>query len=188
MRGTRRDVDQGWRDELLLALRLRDVPGTRIGEVLAEVESHVAETGEDPSQAFGTPTEYADRVADALGMDGPRGWRSVLHGLGWRDAAWTLLVGGAAFLLADALWSLGAGDATVVGAPAWIVALLAAVALAGYAVHAVVAARRDPGDPVIDPRSGEDMVPFPRWRAALLVAVPVVLLVLSVLGGMLIGG
>jgi acyl-CoA synthetase (NDP forming) len=60
-------TDRAWCDDLLLALRLRDVPGTRIGEVIAEVQSHVAETGEDPRQAFGTPKEYAAEVAGALG-------------------------------------------------------------------------------------------------------------------------
>ena len=31
----------------------------RIGEIVAEVESHVADTGEDPREAFGPAREYA---------------------------------------------------------------------------------------------------------------------------------
>jgi len=34
-----------YRDNLLIQLRLLDVPGERIGQILAEVETHVADTG-----------------------------------------------------------------------------------------------------------------------------------------------
>jgi len=59
-------LDRKYRDELILALRLRDISGARVGEVLAEVEAHVAETGEDPMVAFGPPKEYAAKVAEQL--------------------------------------------------------------------------------------------------------------------------
>ncbi|KAA9110732.1 HAAS signaling domain-containing protein [Microbacterium rhizomatis] len=45
--------------QLMLALRLRDVPGEVIGDAIAQVESHIAETGEDPVAAFGPAREYA---------------------------------------------------------------------------------------------------------------------------------
>ncbi|WP_146185017.1 hypothetical protein [Agromyces badenianii] len=51
-----------WCGDFVLELRLRDVPGPVIGERLAEVEGHCAETGESPSEAFGNPTEYAARL------------------------------------------------------------------------------------------------------------------------------
>lgn len=53
-----------YRRELLVALRLRDVDPDRIGEVLAEIGSHIAETGEDPREAFGAPADYARVVGD----------------------------------------------------------------------------------------------------------------------------
>jgi hypothetical protein len=56
-------VTEAYIDELVLALRLRDVPGDRIGEVVAEVEARVAESGEDPAVAFGPPEAYALEVA-----------------------------------------------------------------------------------------------------------------------------
>lgn len=81
-----------YRARLLLALRMRDVPGVRIGEALAEVDSHVAETGEDPRDAFGDPVAYADRLAgslDAAGRDDAR--RTPCWTLGpaptWRPSA-----------------------------------------------------------------------------------------------------
>ncbi|GAA1793971.1 hypothetical protein GCM10009682_14750 [Luedemannella flava] len=53
-----------WRDAFVLTARMRDVPGTRIGEALAEVEAHCAESGETPTEAFGDPVEYARAIAD----------------------------------------------------------------------------------------------------------------------------
>ena len=54
-----------WCDDFILELRLRDVPGARIGDHLAEVESHCIETGTDPKDAFGDAREYAQEVGDA---------------------------------------------------------------------------------------------------------------------------
>jgi non-ribosomal peptide synthetase component F len=39
--------------------RLRKVPGKAIGQIVAEVESHVRETGEDPVEVFGQPGSYS---------------------------------------------------------------------------------------------------------------------------------
>ncbi|MGN8244664.1 hypothetical protein ACTHAM_001766 [Cellulomonas soli] len=52
-------VDPAWAEALLLELRLLDVPGTTIGAVLAEVESHCAESGQDAPEAFGDAVAYA---------------------------------------------------------------------------------------------------------------------------------
>ena len=49
--------------QLMFALRLRDVPGEVIGDAIAQVESHIAETGEDPVAAFGPAREYAASLA-----------------------------------------------------------------------------------------------------------------------------
>lgn len=54
-----------WCDDFVLELRLRDVPGARIGDHLAEVESHCIETGTGPEEAFGDAREYAQVVGDA---------------------------------------------------------------------------------------------------------------------------
>jgi hypothetical protein len=54
-------------DQLTLELRRRDVPGIRIGEVIAEIEAHIAESGDSPLDAFGPPPQYAATVAAALG-------------------------------------------------------------------------------------------------------------------------
>lgn len=52
-------IEPDWAEQLLLELRLRAVAGTTIGAVLAEVESHCADSGETARDAFGDPVEYA---------------------------------------------------------------------------------------------------------------------------------
>jgi hypothetical protein len=179
-------TDQAWCDDLLLRLRMLSVPGPRIGEVLAEVQSHVAETGEHPREAFGTPKEYAGQVAQALGVTPVRGWAVLRQGLGWRDLLLAVLTGVAGFALADGLWSLGAGEATTAGLPTWLVALGGALVLGGCTARLVVNARHDPdADPVVDPRNGADMVPFGRRQVVLLAALPALLLVAMAVGGLL---
>lgn len=62
-------------DNLLLQLRLRDVPGDRIGQILAEVQTYVADTGLDPVHAFGKPGAYAATYDAAASVSRPsRGW------------------------------------------------------------------------------------------------------------------
>jgi hypothetical protein len=186
MTSTRKSTTQAWSDDLLLALRLRDVPGARIGEVLAEVQSHVAETGEDPRQAFGAADDYADQVAEALGVrtSGGGPWRQLVRSLSWTDLAGSLVIGLAAYLLADGLWSLGAQETALFGLPAWAAVLTALLVLGVAVARIVTAARSGRGDdPVVDPRTGADMVPFPRSAVALLVAVPLLSLAAMVVGG-----
>lgn len=51
-----------WRHALVMSLQTRGVPGDAIGDALAEVDVHCADSGEDPWQAFGNPFDYANRV------------------------------------------------------------------------------------------------------------------------------
>jgi len=60
------DQDRVTRDyvgELAFHLARAGLDGQRVGEVLAEVEAHVAATGEPARAAFGPPQEYARRWA-----------------------------------------------------------------------------------------------------------------------------
>lgn len=49
-------------DEVALHLRAVGVPSGRIEQVLAQAEERLAETGEAPEDAFGTPEEFALRL------------------------------------------------------------------------------------------------------------------------------
>lgn len=140
-----------YRRELILALRVRDVPGDRIGEIVAEVESHVADTGEDPLEAFGPAREYA---AATTGRARPR-W-------GWNDLLVAVAAGAAGWLLAGGLLGLVSG--TAVG-PLHPWTALAVGLIIGVPT---VAHLRRTASAVRDPRTGRDMVPLPRWAPWLL--------------------
>lgn len=55
-------VDPVWAQELTVELRLRGASGKSIGETLAEVDSHCAESGETAAESFGTPADYAQQL------------------------------------------------------------------------------------------------------------------------------
>ena len=141
-------LDKKYRDELQIALRLHDISGARVGEVLAEVETHVAETGEDPVEAFGSPREYAAEVAAQLdpSTGKPSKPANAMGALG----TGALVFFGINFLL-DGLRAGGAGvvltQADLVGSvltlglilAAVLVSFRAATALTGRGVLAAVA-------------------------------------------------
>ncbi len=62
MNNTTSHLDDKWRDEFILAMRLNDASGERIGDALATADTHCAESGESAHAAFGPPTEYADSL------------------------------------------------------------------------------------------------------------------------------
>jgi hypothetical protein len=72
--GPQQGTAAAWQSELVLALRLRDVPGPRIGEVLAEVEAHCADSGQSPAEAFGDPEAYAAEVTPGWQPPPARSW------------------------------------------------------------------------------------------------------------------
>ncbi len=75
---TRRWLMDEWRTRLQVELRLHEVPGPRIGEALAEVETHCADSGQSPDEAFGDPAAYAAALARDL-VPAPRRGRRVLR-------------------------------------------------------------------------------------------------------------
>ncbi len=174
-----------YRNDLLLALRLRDVPGPRIAEVLAEVESHVGETHEDPTEVFGEPQVYAEQVAEAVGLGGRggvRGWLLALRGPAGLVGLASLAGG---LLLASGLFDLGAGTDGPAGVPAGVVVAVGALLWLGVGL-ALRSELTGTGDRVLDPRTGADMAPAaPRWAGAVAVGGLVLPLVLCfVLGAM----
>lgn len=82
-RETAPHVEVDWAETLLLELRLRGVDGARIGEVLAEVDSHCAESGQTAHEAFGPADAYAVSLAlpGAAGSDIRAALASVGGGL-----------------------------------------------------------------------------------------------------------
>lgn len=52
-------TNEAWLDDLAIALRLRNVSGEAIGDALAVVREHLADSGQTAHQAFGDPAAYA---------------------------------------------------------------------------------------------------------------------------------
>lgn len=169
---TQGDAAQTYRDELILALRLRDVPALRIGDALAEVDSHTADTGEDPRDAFGPPAAYADALVAAFdGRPGTGGWTSWLT---WRHAGLGLVAGASTYLATAGVYALSGLDAWRGGltAPGALVVGLAGVAVVSWWV--IRGARRER---ILDPRNGTDLTPrLPIWVLGLIIGLPLAIL------------
>jgi hypothetical protein len=169
-----------YRSELLLALRLHDVPGARIAEALAEVESHVAETGERPQDAFGPAKEYADRFAAAVGHPGPGGWRGLVAGMTWSALVIGLTAAAGSWLLLDGVFAAVTAEDAIGGLSPVVAMVLGLVALLTAAAVLVRMTRRS-ADQVLDPRTGADMTPpIPRWAVVLMVVGPLLPVILAV--------
>lgn len=130
---------------LLLQLHYREVPGSRIGDVLAEVDSHVAETGDDPNETFGPPRQYAATIAPRRPSDRRRQLRIFMEVLAGGVAGW---------LLAVAVINLVQGHQTTYSLPTWSI-LTAGLVVSGF----VITATRWSRERIIDPRTGEAMAP-----------------------------
>lgn len=150
-----------YREELLVALRVRDVPGDRIGDVLAEVEAHTAETGEDPRDAFGPPKEYARTVATAMG------YRHGVWHLDRRTVVVSLLIAvlsgmTTALLIGGVLGLAGDPDASRWGTSPLANTLLGAV-LAAVTIAVLTLGTWHRTTPVRDPRTGANLSRSSRW-------------------------
>ncbi|UZN02897.1 hypothetical protein [Cellulomonas sp. S1-8] len=64
-------VEKSWADDFVVELRLRDVPGAAIGDVLTEVDAHVVDSGTSARDAFGDPVQYAVQIAETAGRPTP---------------------------------------------------------------------------------------------------------------------
>lgn len=157
-------------DNLIFALRMRNVPGERIGEIVAELEAHIAESGEDPADAFGKPREYA------------RTWaREAGHRSSWPERIRSVL-GVVAAGLGGALLGVG-GVRTSIGETVWGYHAIVAV-LVGLVLFAVPAFSLPKSDRVIDPRTGREPERIRRAgrRAMLVTGIAVVAWVAATMG------
>lgn len=118
-------VERDWLDAFVVELRLRDVPGDRIGDALAEVESHCAESGEGAVEAFGDPVAYACTLDLPPSPAAAGEVRRVVGGVAAQ------LVG--MVLVPTAVAALARGDRVGVAAGVLVAVLLALAATGGLA-------------------------------------------------------
>lgn len=71
-------IDPAWRKDFILEQRLAGVPGDRIGDALATVDAHCADSGQSAAEAFGDPIEYARATSDGSVHDFALGPRAVV--------------------------------------------------------------------------------------------------------------
>jgi len=146
-------------DDLILELRMLDVPGERIGEIIAEAENHLAESGQSPEAAFGPVRSYARelwsrddrRLPEPVDTKNP--FAMLVSGMGTKDwaiaiASLVLSAAGAAVLLNGAL-ALLFNVHTILGLPSWALIALGVLLLGAFALGT-----RRLNDPIVDPRTG----------------------------------
>lgn len=93
---TAADPTSKWLDDMALELRVRNVDGADIGDAMASVREHLADTDNDPWSEFGTPVEYA------RSLELPNAGNPVTPGLIFRTALGLLSFFG--FNLAASPW------------------------------------------------------------------------------------
>lgn len=127
--------DKRYRNELIAALRWRNVSGVRIGEIVAEVEAHTAESGQSAFESFGPPKEYAKQFEPTPG-----------GGRRWGQGAWVGTIAAAlgGWLLAAGVTAGMVGEEEF-GIPGWWAAAIGAVLMIGTFCFM-------PIDAIIDPR------------------------------------
>ena len=60
-------LERAWREDFIVELRLRGVPGDVIGDALVTADTHVQESGESAGEAFGDARTYAKEIAESGG-------------------------------------------------------------------------------------------------------------------------
>ena len=144
-------------NDLVIELRLLDVPGDRIGQIMTETESHLAESKEDPVEAFGPARTYARELAGRVGADA--GGKTLPGRLARsiRGRDWLIIIGGFACTFAGATLLFNGvfgvlGRPTWLGLPAWLLIVAGVVLLVLFAI-----APRALHDPIVDPVTGESI-------------------------------
>lgn len=90
-------------------LEVRDVPLGAVEQIVREVRSHLAESGEDPVSAFGPAKRYADGFAP----------RARSHEMVVAAVVSALLGAGGAFFALSGAFGLIDGSARLWGLPPW---------------------------------------------------------------------
>lgn len=159
-----RYVEKAYLDELSYRLQMRGLGADKIGDILAEVETHVSATGEPARVAFGPPAEYA------------RMWARQPDRLRWPVIARLMLVGGGAGFALE-VGALGVIDGTpALGlSPWWLVGL----GLVLFVTCPAIGAKH-----LIDPLTGQYPTGIRRKGLAVIVAGAVLLIFVVGLGAL----
>lgn len=109
-----------WRDSLVYHLRMKEIPGDRIGDILLEVDTHLQESGETPEVAFGDAKSYARTRVESMPA-------KVTDDSSVLTIAALAFVGSALYV--DGAWSLGDRTDAFFGLNPWIAFVLGAAVI-----------------------------------------------------------
>jgi hypothetical protein len=124
-----RTPDEEYAADLREILELRDVPAEAADQIVREVQSHLAESGEDAVAAFGTPREYADNFAP----------KSRMASFGTLVFSSVLLASGGTLILISGVFALQAPDHHLWGLPPWVRIFIGAAGIASFVVLVLIA-------------------------------------------------
>lgn len=116
-------IDHKWREDFVLEQRLADRTGAQIGDALATVDTHCAESGESAAEAFGDPAAYSRSLVGDRAGEPVRISSRTIGGIGCGLLGLLVVPRAFAAWVEGATFSASAGDLV-----AWvIVAALAAI-------------------------------------------------------------
>ena len=118
--------------ELREILGLRGVPAVAASGIVREVQSHVADSGEDPTAAFGTPSQYADNFAPKLRMTR----------LGMLIVASVILAAGGGYTLISGVFGILSPAHDLGGLPSWARVAIGAAGIASFIALVLIAGDR----------------------------------------------
>lgn len=132
-----RETIEKYTSELVMELREHEVGGKIIGDAVAQVESHSAESGAEPSAEFGTPQEFAGELA-----------RGRTKKIGWPlYVASAILTLGGGVLLLRGIFGVIQDREILWGIPPLVGIIVGTLAILAWILVMIVAA-----DPIRDPR------------------------------------
>lgn len=118
--------------ELTEILELRGVPAAAAAQIVREVQSHIADSGEDPVAVFGTPSQYADNFTPKFRMT--RLWMLIISSV--------ILTAGGGYVLISGVFGLQSTAHELWGLPPWMRIAVGAVGIASFiALVLIVGAR-----------------------------------------------
>lgn len=125
-------TNEAWIDDFILALRLQSVRGDAIGDAIAVVRAHLADSGESAAEAFGEPGTYADQL-ELPTVAETRAWDPPIMGI-----AVSLL---AVFAFAPAVSAIAVGTRLEFSLPQLLLCLVPVAAVLGLPAYFNLAVR-----------------------------------------------
>ena len=117
--------------ELAEELELRGVPAATATQIVREVQSHTADSGEDPITVFGTPGEYADNFAPNRTA---RLWMLTISSV--------ILATGGGYVLISGVFGLQSPAHELWGLPPWTRIAIGAAGIASFIALVLIAGAR----------------------------------------------